>query len=187
MTNVAALEMAGYSYHPRTNYVRSAFDGLKTKIIRRDDLGDVELYDHEKATQRKYRKGNKVLVDIEIPVGTKKFVQYMLYECTGKNLSKQNNILPPFVIRKSGEYQIVSPNSSYCHIEGNYYAYLDNGILNRKIKRDINANDRPSWKALWVHSTIPYTMEECLAERERIVKGGKIIQMTTASGPKLKL
>ena len=30
-------------------------------------------------------------------------------------------------------------------------------------------------------------MEECLAERERILQGGKIIQMTTASGPKLKL
>ena len=187
MTNVAAIKMAGYSYSPRPIFVGGAFDGLKTEIIRRSDLDDIEAYDHEKATRRKYRKGNKVLVDVEIPFGKKKFVQYMLYECTGRKSSEQNNILPPFVIRKSGEYQIGSPNSSYCHVEGNYYAYLDNAIRKGKIKRDINANDRPSWKALWVHSTIPYTMEECLAERERILKGGKKIQMTTASGPKLKL
>ena len=188
LTNVAALNMAGYSYSSRPMFTSIAFDGLKTEIIRRNDLGDVELYDHEKATQRKYRKGNKVLVDIEIPtVGKKRFVQYMLYECTGRNSSQQNNILPPFVIREKGEYKIGSPNSSYCHVEGNYYAYVDKGTREGKIKRDTNANDRPSWKALWVHCTIPYTMEECLAERERILKGGKIIQMTAASGPKLKL
>ena len=187
-TNVAALNMGGYSIFARPSNTRNAFLTLETEISRRDDIGDVELYDHEKATQRKYRKGNKVLVDLEIPiVGKKRFVQYMLYECTGRNSSQQNNILPPFVIRERGEYKIGSPNSSYCHVEGNYYDYLDKGILNRKIKRDTNANDRPSWKALWVHSTIPYTMEECLAERERILKGGKIIQMKPASGPKLKL
>lgn len=192
-TNVAALNMAGYSYSARPSAVSNVFNNLETEIKRRDDLGDIEAYDHEKATRRKYRRGEKVLLDVELPSG---YVQYMLYECTGRNSSQQNNILPPFVERKKREYLFPVRNSSYCHVEGNYYDYLDKGILNRKIKRDTNANDRPSWKALWVHSTIPYTMEECLAERRRVLDKEKMRKMfkdefgqemtTTSRGLQLK-
>ena len=192
-TNVAALNMGGYSYSARPGAFENAYFTLKTEIKRRsDDLGDTEAYDHEKASMGLYNEGDKVLVDVEIPHPQGLYVQYMLYECTGKNENKQDQILPP-VVKENTDPQ---PNSSYCHVEGNYYAYLDKGILNRKIKRDTNANDRPSWKALWVHSTIPYTMEECLAERRRVLDREKMrkmfkdefgADMKTASGPKLKL
>ena len=134
-----------------------------------------------------YEEGDKVLVDVEIPHREGLYVQYMLYECTGKNENKQDQILPP-VVKENTDPQ---PNSSYCHVEGNYYAYLDKGILKRKIKRDTNANDRPSWKALGPqHDTIHDG--RVLAERRRVLDKEKMKkmfkdefgeEMTTASGP----
>ena len=195
-TNVAAIKMGGYSYSARPGAFENAYftnEQWSPEIIRRsDDLGDIEAYDHEKASMGLYEEGDKVLVDVEIPHREGLYVQYMLYECTGKNENKQDQILPPVVKKNTDPL----PNSSYCHVEGNYYAYLDKAIMKRKIKRDINANDRPSWKALWVHSTIPYTMEECLAERQRVLEKEKMRKMfkdefgqemtTTSRGLQLK-
>ena len=109
----------------------SSADGLKTEIIRRNDLGDVELYDHEKATKRKYRKGNKVRSILKYLLLGKRGSFSTCLRVHRQKFSQQNNILPPFVIRER-RIQMGSPNSCYCHVEGNYYGYVDTGIRKGK-------------------------------------------------------
>lgn len=183
--NLTMLFYGGFSFHSRRNNGQFALS-LRIDPHKLEHHQKYEKYDNEKAKQNKYKINDVVLLDYKTSSG---YNYYMLYRCRSKE--QQDRIGFPIVeeefddIQSEKIYQFIK----YSKLEEKLNKYYLSGYYFKEAKKLVEQTkageknkyihpfDRPAWEPLWVHPTIPFSVEECLEyyakkgwEQERLSK-----------------
>ena len=149
--NMSCLSWGGWSYYSRPYF----FSALKVKPLKLPEHKRYTPYNSEKAKKQQYNINDVVLVDQD---GI-----YMLYKC--KKTIQQDEIFFPIVIETFQKGKKITSITGFAknmdthnrRLLAKYYYQLA-----RDATQNINVWHRPAWDALWIHPTIPFSLEECL-------------------------
>lgn len=171
-SNMNCLHWGGWTLFAR--YLKFGSAMLRVKPLKLQGHSKYMTYNHNTAKNNLYNVGDVVLMDEE------KF--YMLYQC--RSNSKQNEIYFKHVKVKgkgSKREQVsfipgTKENEDKLKLERNNNDYFKHvvkpnlGIEDYDIfTLPYNVWDRPAWKAMWIHPSIPFSLDECLEAYDKIV------------------
>lgn len=146
--NMSCLSWGGWSYNSRHNFMSIQYAlKLDVKPLKLPEHERYTPYNSEKAKKQQYKIDDVVLVDQD---GI-----YMLYKC--KKTIQQDEIFFPIVKNTSITGFAKNMDTHNARLLRQYYHQLA-----RDATQNINVWHRPAWDALWIHPTIPFSLEECL-------------------------
>lgn len=166
-SNINCLHWGGWTFFARPNLgmFRSAMAAVKPLKLQKHSK--YVKYDHNLAKKNSYAMGDVVLID----EGT----FYMLYLCKsnerqdeiyfkglqveGKGSKKERIILTAGTKENNDALKLQRNNNDYFK----YVVKPKLGVENYTTYiQSYNVWDRPAWKAMWIHPSIPFSLEECL-------------------------
>jgi predicted Ser/Thr protein kinase len=171
-SNVNCLSWGGWTFFARPNTGMFGFGLKNLKPLKLQEHLQYMKFNHNKAKQNGYRVGDVVLMN--------EGKRYMLYRCT--KLKRQDEIyFPGLKIKGKGgkrEKIILTPgtkenkplNTTNTREYFKYVVQPKLGVEDYTVfKKSYNVWDRPAWKAMWIHPSIPFSLEECLeAHRNKV-------------------
>lgn len=165
-TNMNCLHWGGWTFYARSGLGMFGAAIKELRPLKLQQHSKYMQYDHNVAKQNSYKVGDVVLMN--------EGQFYMLYRCTNKERqdeiyfpglkvkgkgSKKEIILTPGTKENKDKLKLQRSNNDYFR-----YVVMPNLGKDESyaFTKPYNVWDRPAWKAMWIHPSIPFSLEECI-------------------------
>ena len=166
-SNINCLHWGGWTFYARPNMGMFGGSMKNIKPLKLQQHSKYMKYDHNTAKQNLYKIGDEVLMD--------EGVFYMLYRCTsnerqdeiyfeglevkGKGRKNERIILTPGTKENKDAVKLQRSNRDYFRFVVKPKLGVENYTT---FTQSYNVWDRPAWEAIWIHPSIPFSLEECI-------------------------